>query len=101
MVDVPGLIGLAAIRDPAVPVGFQKRCSCHNSRSRGRTVPVGVSATGHFERPAYRACVASDVICIVRIVRPRKPPTNPYVQDSSAGFGVAGNGFADKSHRAC
>jgi len=34
-------------------------------------------------------------------VRPRKPPTNPYVQDSGAGFGVAGNGFADKSHRAC
>jgi hypothetical protein len=63
----------AAIRDPAVPVGFQKKCSCHDSRSRRRRLRAGVPTTGHFDYPAYRACVARAVICIVRIVTPRKP----------------------------
>src|SRR3974390_416943 len=41
--DMPRLIGYrtaAASRNPTVD--FQKRCSCHDSCSRGRTVPVGV-----------------------------------------------------------
>jgi hypothetical protein len=106
--DIPGLIGsrtTAASRNPAVPVGFQKRCSCHNSRSRRRRLPAGVPATDHFGRPAYRACVARGVICIVRIVIPRKPPRYRSVQSGPglrAWFaGVTRNGFADKSHRAC
>ena len=31
------------------------------------------SGTGHFQRPAYRACVAGAAICIVCIVRPPRP----------------------------
>src|SRR5262249_48524063 len=74
--DMPGLIWYrtaAAIQHPVIIVDFQERCSGHNSRSRRRRLRAGVPTAYHFARATYRACVARRLICIVRIVTPRKP----------------------------
>jgi hypothetical protein len=87
--DMPGLIWYrtaAPTQHPVITVGFQKRCSCHNSRSRRRRLRVSVPTAYHFARATYRACVARSLICIVRIVTPLR---------------VTRNRFADKLHRAC
>ena len=59
--DMPGVIcyrTAAAIQHPAITVGFQKSCGCHNSRSRRRRLRASVPTAYHFARATYRACVA-------------------------------------------
>jgi hypothetical protein len=68
-----------------------------------KAVSFGVPTAYHFARATYRTCVARSLICIVRIVTPRKPRDTATCRQESPrrACSVTRNRFADKLHRAC